>query len=125
MQHRPFHYLLSILLHFVAFGGCWGNLGHRTIALLATKYLTDRGTTYLGKILNGTAVDDAAIWPDSYKTTPEGSYTMSWHFVDALDDPPATCSVNFNRDCKPSRVCAITAFKNMVSALVCPSPAPH
>jgi hypothetical protein len=119
MRRYLFRYILTIFLQYTTFGDCWGNLGHRTIALLASKYLSGRAATYLSSLLNGTDVGDAAIWADSYKNIPEGYYTMSWHFVDALDDPPATCNVNYHRDCKPSRVCAITAFKNMVRIPVC------
>jgi hypothetical protein len=92
----------------------WGNLGHRTVALLAVKQLTPQGLNYMKDALNGEAIDDAAIWPDSFKTTPEGSYTGTWHFVDATDDPPTTCNVDFHRDCHPERVCIIAAFQNMV-----------
>lgn len=37
---------------------------------------------------------------------------MGW--VDAQDDPPRSCGVNFRRDCIPKEGCVVSAITNMV-----------
>lgn len=112
-MHKTLQNLLLPNL-WIHYGLAWGNLGHRTVALLAQRYLTDEGKRYASSLLAGSSYDDAAVWADVYKTTPEGAYTNSWHFMDAMDDPPLTCNVSFIRDCKPTHVCIVAAMKNMV-----------
>lgn len=43
---------------------------------------------------------------------------MGW--VDAQDDPPRSCGVNFRRDCIPKEGCVVSAITNMVRL-----PPPH
>lgn len=93
----------------------WGNLAHRTIALLAQKYFTQDALVYTKGLLGSETIDSAAIWADDYKQLPEGRSTGSWHFVDARDHPPSSCSVDYHRDCQPNRTCVIDAIQNMTS----------
>ena len=61
---------------------CYGNLGHRTIAYLAQKYLTDDAVQYLDAILaNNLGFDfsDAATWADTVRWA--RPYTKPWHYV--------------------------------------------
>jgi hypothetical protein len=102
----------AFLLAHLACG--WGNLGHRTIALLADRHLTTAGAAYVAVLLSNEEISEAAIWPDKYKNTLEGRYTTSWHFVDANDQPPTLCSVEFDRDCDPNRMCILAALANVV-----------
>lgn len=95
----------------------WGNLAHRTIALLAQKHFTVEASKYTKDLLGNESIDVAAIWADEYKTLPEGRSTGSWHFVDARDDPPATCNVEYHRDCQPNRTCIIEAIQNTTERL--------
>jgi hypothetical protein len=108
-------FIVIVIGNLATFGSCWGDLGHRTIGFLAEKYLSEAGLKYSQSLLGGQSLDDASLWADSYKKTPPGLYTMSWHFVDAMDDPPTSCNVVLARDCKPDRTCIIEAMKNMVS----------
>lgn len=106
--------LLCLLLAFVCRCSGWGNLGHRTIALLAEKNLSPPAKIYLGKLLGNDDLSDASIWADAFKFTPEGAYTSSWHFLDAHDDPPTTCTIDLAVDCPDSRLCIITAISKAV-----------
>lgn len=60
----------------------WGDLGHRTVALLAQKYLTSDTQQLLGSILQkdqGCDFSDAATWADTIKRKrPE---TKKWHYI--------------------------------------------
>lgn len=91
----------------------WGNIGHRTVAYLAEKYLSPGATTYVSALLNDADISDAAIWADEVRRTHEFHYTAGWHFIDAEDDPPRTCQVNYNRDCNPGPGCVVSAIVNM------------
>ncbi|OCK95057.1 phospholipase C/P1 nuclease [Cenococcum geophilum 1.58] len=105
--------LLLSLLSLLPLSLAWGNLAHRTIALLAQKHFTPSASLYIHSLLGSETLSDAAIWADTYKFLPQGRYTSSWHFVDARDEPPHSCSVSYGRDCQPNRTCIIAAIANM------------
>jgi hypothetical protein len=108
-------FTLTLLIHFPTLIASWGNLGHRTIAFLAEKYLTPPGHSYVQRLLKDQDISDAAIWADSYKYTPPGLHTSSWHFINAHDDPPSSCGLRLERDCSGKNLCIITAISAMVS----------
>jgi hypothetical protein len=61
---------------------CWGDLGHRTVAYLAQKYLTEEAAQYLDEVLandQGYDFSDAATWADTVKRG--RPYTKEWHYV--------------------------------------------
>ena len=91
----------------------WGNIGHRTVGYLAEKYLSPGATTYVAALLGDTDISDAALWADQVKHSHEFHYTDKWHYIDAEDDPPRTCHVDFNRDCIPGPGCVVSAIVNM------------
>lgn len=90
----------------------WGNIGHRTVAYLAEKYLTPGATTYVSALLGDTDISDAALWADRIKRSHEFHGSDKWHYIDAEDDPPRTCQVNFRRDCNPGPGCVVSAIMN-------------
>ncbi|KAF2269168.1 S1/P1 nuclease [Lojkania enalia] len=96
----------------------WGNLAHRTIALLAQKHFTPEAAEFTRDLLGKESIDSAAIWADTYKLFPWGRKTASWHFVDAQDEPPNACSVDYHRDCQPNRTCIITAIIDMTDKVI-------
>jgi hypothetical protein len=61
---------------------CWGDMGHRTVALLAQKYLTPEASQLLDELLandQGYDFSDAATWADTIKR--KLPYTKPWHYV--------------------------------------------
>lgn len=108
---------MTLIPALASFRDAWGNLGHRTVALLAQKYLTIEGKSYADNLLGSMAYGDAAVWADVYKNTPAGAYINSWHFMDAMDHPPTTFNVSYTRNCKAARTCIITTMKNMVCSI--------
>ena len=99
----------------------WGNLAHRTIGFLAQKHFTPEALEYTQDLLGKETIDSAAIWADTYKLLPWGRKTGSWHFVDAQDNPPSSCSVDYHRDCQPNRTCIITAIADMTDEITDPT----
>ncbi|KAK7019964.1 S1/P1 nuclease [Favolaschia claudopus] len=92
----------------------WGTLGHATVAYVAQHYvnaetaswakgvLADNSTSYLANI---------ASWADTYRKTAEGTWSGPLHYIDAEDSPPASCNVDYARDCGVEG-CVVSAIAN-------------
>jgi hypothetical protein len=105
-------YLSLLAISLLPICSAWGNLAHRTIALIAERQILDLPAHhYIQTLLGNTSISNAAIWPDTYKLLPEGRYTSSWHFLNVDDDPPTSCYVPYPYDA--SRPCIIDAIRNM------------
>lgn len=61
-----------------------------------------------------------ATWADSIRYTEWGRFTSTFHFIDAHDDPPTSCNVDFERDCKDTG-CVISSLSNYTDQSVDPS----
>jgi len=62
----------------------YGELGHRTVAYVAEKYLTPEAKLLTNELLannNSWDISDAAIWADMVKRKPEYRHTGAWHFI--------------------------------------------
>jgi hypothetical protein len=95
---------------------CWGDLGHRTVGYLSAKYMTTSGLAFFNDVIKPTTtfdISDAAVWADRIKRNRPN--TKEWHFIDAQDNPPSDCKVNYNRDCAGRDGCVVSAILNMVS----------
>lgn len=68
----------------------------------AQGVLGDTSTSYLASI---------ASWADSYRATTAGKWSASLHFIDAEDNPPTDCNVDYDRDCGDTG-CSISAISN-------------
>ncbi|MCJ1414904.1 hypothetical protein MMC32_001234 [Xylographa parallela] len=102
--------LLAVLPNAYA----WGELGHMAIAYVAQNFLTAKTVTYCQKILNDTSTSylaSVAPWADSYRETTAGAFSEPFHFIDALDNPPTTCDVEYSRDCGTAG-CVVSAINN-------------
>ncbi|KAG9041209.1 hypothetical protein FS837_012548 [Tulasnella sp. UAMH 9824] len=98
----------------------WGTLGHKTVANVAIQLLLPQTLTSVSSILstdptktttNPTLVD-VANWADTYRYTTTGKFSADFHYVDAHDNPPTSCGVDFARDCSSAGGCIITAITN-------------
>lgn len=68
----------------------------------AQGVLDDDSDSYLANI---------ASWADDYRETTAGSWSAPLHFIDAEDDPPTSCDVDYDRDCGSSG-CSVSAIVN-------------
>lgn len=105
-----------ILLALTALKGtaAWGTLGHETIAYLAQSYVADSTASWAKAILadnSSSYLANIATWPDSYRYTDEGEFSAPFHYIDAEDDPPTSCGVDFERDCGDEG-CIVSAIAN-------------
>ena len=61
----------------------WGRLGHRVIAKLAERHLTDRAKAEIKALLEpGESLADASTWADEVRGRMRKS--APWHYVDVL-----------------------------------------
>ncbi|QSZ33580.1 hypothetical protein DSL72_005148 [Monilinia vaccinii-corymbosi] len=108
-----------LLSSWVPITYAWGTLGHRTVAYIATNFVSPATKTYFQGILNDASTDylaSVATWSDSYRYTAAGSFSAPFHFIDAQDSPPTSCGVEYSRDCGPSG-CVISAINNYTTIL--------
>ena len=92
----------------------WGNLGHETIAYIAQAFVASETESWAQSILDDTSdsyLANVATWADTYRYTDEGAFSEPFHFIDANDDPPSSCSVDYDRDCGSSG-CSVSAITN-------------
>jgi hypothetical protein len=60
-------------IFFAAFfqtAACWGALGHRTVAYLASLYVDPKTTIFTNHLLNGQDISEAALFPDKVAHIP-------------------------------------------------------
>ncbi|EPS42307.1 hypothetical protein H072_3732 [Dactylellina haptotyla CBS 200.50] len=97
----------------------WGFYGHKTVALLASRYLLPDTAVFVRTYLyKDQSIMDAAVWADRYAHIPLGRYSKTWHYIDAQDNPPDQCGVQYNRDCAINGGgCVVSALVNMTARI--------
>ncbi|KAF3931866.1 hypothetical protein ABW19_dt0207031 [Dactylella cylindrospora] len=96
----------------------WGFLGHKTVALLASRYFLPETAVFVRTYLyKDQTIMDAAVWADRYAHLPFGRYSKTWHYIDAKDNPPEYCHVSFDRDCDGKSGCIVSALINMTERI--------
>ena len=104
------------LLTFTPSVLAWGNVGHQTVAYIASDFVSAKTKSWAQKILGDTSdnyLANVATWADTYKYTSAGSFSEPFHFIDAMDSPPKTCNVDYSRDCGDDN-CVVSAIVNYV-----------
>lgn len=112
--------LLSLSLLPQAYS--WGTLGHETVAYVASNFVSPSTEAYFQAILHNTSssyLAQVATWADSFRYTAAGRFSAPFHFIDAEDNPPASCGVKYIRDCG-EKGCVVGAILNYTSQLLDP-----
>ncbi|PSR87094.1 S1/P1 nuclease-domain-containing protein [Coniella lustricola] len=107
---------VPLLLIFANLQGalCWGELGHATIAYVAQNFVSTSTAAWAQDLLDDTSTSylaSIASWADSYRETTAGAFSAPFHYIDAEDDPPSDCNVDYDRDCTDAG-CSISAIAN-------------
>ena len=105
------------LLSFAPSALAWGTLGHETVAYIATNFVSTATKTFCQQILADTSTSylaNVATWADSYRYTTAGKFSAPYHYIDANDNPPSACGVDYERDCG-TEGCIVRAISNYVS----------
>ncbi len=71
--------LVSLLLLSPA--GAWGANGHRILAAIAQRHLTDQARQAIAQILGGQSLARVANWGDDVRSDPRWSCLTPFHFV--------------------------------------------
>jgi hypothetical protein len=76
-----------VVIQFAAPAWAWGRVGHRVIARLAERHLTDQAKAEIRALLEpGESLADCSTWADEHRR--ELPHTAPWHYVDVLLDEP-------------------------------------
>lgn len=98
--------------------------GHITIAYIASNFVQPQTQAYFQDLFRSPGDADylasIATWADSVRYTRWGHFTGVFHFIDAKDDPPNSCNVDMDRDCK-KQGCVVTAIANYTSQVTDPA----
>ncbi|KJA29341.1 hypothetical protein HYPSUDRAFT_127595 [Hypholoma sublateritium FD-334 SS-4] len=98
----------------------WGENGHMTVGFVAMQFLSPKALSFVQTSLGSTyneSLGPAAPWADTVRSEAAFSWSAPFHFVDAEDNPPTSCSVVETRDCA-SNNCILTAIANYTSRVV-------
>ncbi|KAG8989495.1 hypothetical protein FRB94_014325, partial [Tulasnella sp. JGI-2019a] len=115
-----FPILLSLSTMVVA----WGPMGHKTVSSVAMHYMKPAARDAVNEILIGDPEKKAgtptmlsvSTWADEFRNTNPGKYTAPYHYIDALDNPPSFCGVNFPTDCT-AEGCVVSAIGNYTNRI--------
>ncbi len=102
------------LLGALPYTSAWGSLGHTTVAYIAQNFVNSKTAAYVQNVLGDTSstyMASVATWADSYRYTSAGHFSAPYHFLDALDNPPSSCNVDYERDCTQNG-CIVSAISN-------------
>ncbi len=108
---------VALLTSSIPAAVAWGAMGHETIAYIATNFVATSTKTYFQTLLGDTSTHylaSVAAWADSYRATTAGKFSAPFHFIDANDSLPSSCSVDLDRDCGAGG-CVVSAIANYVS----------
>ncbi|KAF7557143.1 hypothetical protein G7Z17_g913 [Cylindrodendrum hubeiense] len=92
----------------------WGTLGHATVAYIAQNYVTSDVKAWAQDVLGDTSTSylaNVASWADTYRSTTAGKFSAVFHYIDAEDNPPTSCNIDYDRDCG-SAGCSVSAIAN-------------
>ena len=104
----------SALPFFTTGALAWGALGHMTVGYIAEDFVSASTAQWAQDTLgisNSSYLASVATWADSYRSTTAGKFSAPFHFIDANDSPPSSCSVDYDRDCG-SGGCVVSAIAN-------------
>ncbi|KAI1823881.1 nuclease S1 precursor [Xylaria intraflava] len=98
----------------------WGAMGHETVGYIASNFVAASTKSYFQDLLGDTSDDyiaSVAPWADTYRYTSAGEFSAPFHYIDANDSPPSSCSIDFDRDCG-SEGCVVSAIQNYTTILL-------
>ena len=108
-------FTLSIpIISIIPSTSAWGTLGHEAVADIAASFLKPATTTFCQNLLGDTTANylaSVSTWADTFRYTSAGSFSKAFHYIDARDDPPTTCGVDYARDCGGGG-CVVAAIAN-------------
>ncbi|KAI5253155.1 nuclease s1 [Aureobasidium subglaciale] len=112
--------LTAVLGAALPVANAWGSLGHETVAFIAQDRIAAHTVAWAQSVLSNTSTSylaGIATWADTYRYTAAGTFSAPFHFIDAEDSPPSSCSVDYDRDCG-AKGCVVSAIANYTQRVV-------
>lgn len=88
----------------------WGEDGHKAVGQIAQNFLQPDIAKKVSNLFQdksfGGKLPLATLWADDVKNekgSPFAFWSKPLHFIDTLDNPGKSCSVNMERDCPNAR----------------------
>ncbi|THZ49899.1 nuclease s1 [Aureobasidium pullulans] len=110
----------AVLSAALPVANAWGTLGHETVAFIAQDRMAAHTVSWAQGVLDNTSTSylaGIAAWADTYRYTAAGTFSAPFHFIDAEDSPPSSCSVDYDRDCG-AKGCVVSAIANYTQRVV-------
>ena len=82
---RKFITVALLLMGTVSTSFGWGQIGHRTVGLIAEWHLSKRAARQVNAILGPTTLAMVSTWMDEIRSDPAYDYTNTWHWVTVPD----------------------------------------
>ena len=82
---RKFITVALLLMGSVSTSFGWGQIGHRTVGLIAEWHLSKRAARQVNAILDPTTLAMVSTWMDEIRSDPAYDYTNTWHWVTVPD----------------------------------------
>ncbi|SJL05271.1 uncharacterized protein ARMOST_08637 [Armillaria ostoyae] len=110
--------LTAVIVSFLPKVYSWGASGHEAVGAIAQQFLASKASSFVASTLaSGETLSSAATWADTVRSESAFSWSAPFHFVDAEDNPPTSCSVSESRDCS-SGTCILSAIANYTSRVI-------
>ena len=117
LKKLVFIFFLTFNVSYFVYG-IWGKTGHRVVAEIAKKNLTENALKKINSILDGESLPTVSTWADEIKSDPESRKYNTWHYVNIpLDEDYADIEKNKNGDVVTAINECIEVLKNKNSPL--------
>jgi len=93
-------------------GFAWGPEGHKTVAILAVRYLRPDALAQIRELLGSESMQEASLWADDVAHSSR-TETAPWHYIDI---PLSDSRINLNRDCPQGR-CVLVKTEEFLAVL--------
>jgi len=112
-----FSLCLALYISNAAYG-IWGKTGHRIVAEIAQRNLTEETLNKISLILDGESLTSVSTWADEIKSDPDFKKYNSWHYVNIpLDKNYVDIEKNPNGDIIMAINKCIEGLKNRNSSI--------
>ena len=104
--------LAALLFMTVQVAFAWGPEGHKTVAILAERYIRPQTRAQIQDLLGSESLEDASLWADqiAHGSRPE---TAPWHYIDI---PLHDSQINLQTDC-PQGQCVLVKTEEFMAVL--------
>jgi hypothetical protein len=90
----------------------WGPEGHKTVVILAARYIHPDTLARMRELLGSESIEDASLWADTIAHSSR-TETARWHYIDI---PLRDSRIDLSRDC-PQGACVLVKSRDFLAVL--------